>query len=83
MRVHGHMAMAIVSYATLPGVWEVSGHGEVATFSAASGMGVVIYDIQNDLWVTHWIELSDGSSKKIIFKHPANAIGEIESHTTL
>jgi len=83
MALHGHVAMALESYARLPAVWDVSKHSEVAVFSAASGMGVVIYDIQNDLWVTHWIDLADGMTKKITFKHPANAIGEIESRGTL
>lgn len=78
----GKVAMAIDDYSGYPSIWEVSGKYEAATFSAASGVGALIYSADDDLWITHWIDLGDGTVKVIKFKHPANAINEIESRGT-
>lgn len=77
--MQGKVAMAIEGYSRHPGIWEISVRHEAATFSALSGMGALIYVPDDDLWITHWINLSDGSVKVIKFQHPSNAINEIES----
>jgi hypothetical protein len=75
----GRVAVAINDHAGYPGIWEVSKVYEAATFSAASGMGALIYTSDDNLWITHWIDLGDGSTKVIRFSDPSKAIDEIES----
>lgn len=81
--VLGRVALAIDSYAgDLASVWEISKHDEAATFSGARGLGVLIYDADNDLWVTVWIDLGNGSVERVPFQDPSVAIHVIQSRGT-
>lgn len=74
----GRVAMAIEDLGS--GVWEVSKKDEVATYAGRTGMGVLIFNSDERLWVTHWIDLGSGDVHTVRFADAISAIMTIEGH---